>query len=441
MAVNRQASASTRRAGVRPRRLLGGGTTGNERLTGATGGVLIVLLAVIGVTIVALGPLLWVHLFVGMLLIGPGRAEARQHRLPLRPLLHRPTRATAARGRPRCALRLIAPIVVLTHRRRVRQRRRAAVRRSELARHAAADPQGQLLRLDRVHGACTCSLICRPCSRSLRADYVARRRERRADGPVHDADGRAGRVMSLAGALVLGLVLAILVIPEFGPWLCSHTTTEHVMRQHATHARDSSLRKLSVHQPLADRRQRDPHRGAHRRGRARLPEQVHQADAQPRRRGSHARHSTLTQQQEPGNDGHSLDPAGASAQATPQEPAGEEPAPESAPAEESVPAEERHHDEEAAPEPAPESTRPGSAASEEAVGAGRLGRIVTQIEPHTRQTELAGEQLAGARQHRRAARDRRTSQLAPSARESCSASSLRSTRPAAAFAPTPSCRA
>ena len=36
-----------------------------------TGGVLIVLLAVIGVTIISLSRLLWVHLFVGMLLIGP----------------------------------------------------------------------------------------------------------------------------------------------------------------------------------------------------------------------------------------------------------------------------------------------------------------------------------------------------------------------------------
>ena len=36
-----------------------------------TGAVLIVLLAVIGLTIIALRPLLSVHLFVGMLLIGP----------------------------------------------------------------------------------------------------------------------------------------------------------------------------------------------------------------------------------------------------------------------------------------------------------------------------------------------------------------------------------
>ena len=61
MAVSREtrapelpASRSSRRFG----RLIGGGTSGNELLTAATGATLIVLLAVIGVTIVRLQPLL-----------------------------------------------------------------------------------------------------------------------------------------------------------------------------------------------------------------------------------------------------------------------------------------------------------------------------------------------------------------------------------------------
>jgi len=53
------------------KKLTTGGTTGNERLTAVTGVVLISLLAVIGVTIISLRNLLWVHLFVGILLIGP----------------------------------------------------------------------------------------------------------------------------------------------------------------------------------------------------------------------------------------------------------------------------------------------------------------------------------------------------------------------------------
>ncbi|MGO9790275.1 MAG: hypothetical protein ACLP8S_12505, partial [Solirubrobacteraceae bacterium] len=52
-------------------RLFGGGTDGNEQLTSITGAILIVLLAVIGVTILRVGQLISVHLFVGLLLLGP----------------------------------------------------------------------------------------------------------------------------------------------------------------------------------------------------------------------------------------------------------------------------------------------------------------------------------------------------------------------------------
>ena len=52
-------------------RLLRGGTEGNARLTASTGLVLLVLLAVEGVTLLALRPLLSVHIFVGLMLIPP----------------------------------------------------------------------------------------------------------------------------------------------------------------------------------------------------------------------------------------------------------------------------------------------------------------------------------------------------------------------------------
>ncbi len=34
--------------------------------------------------------------------------------------------------------------------------------------------------------------------------------------------GRAGRILSLSGVLIAGLVLAILYLPQFGPWLHAH---------------------------------------------------------------------------------------------------------------------------------------------------------------------------------------------------------------------------
>jgi hypothetical protein len=48
-----------------------GGADGNERLTALTGVVLLCLLAIEGVTILFIGPLLSWHIFVGMLLIPP----------------------------------------------------------------------------------------------------------------------------------------------------------------------------------------------------------------------------------------------------------------------------------------------------------------------------------------------------------------------------------
>ena len=48
-----------------------GGTDGNERLTGSTGAVLLILLAIEGLTVISLRSLLSVHILVGVLLIPP----------------------------------------------------------------------------------------------------------------------------------------------------------------------------------------------------------------------------------------------------------------------------------------------------------------------------------------------------------------------------------
>lgn len=93
-------------------RIRAGGTSGNERLTTATGIVLLILLAVISVTLLRLRSLLWVHLFVGMLLLGPIA-------LKLASTGYRFLRYYTAdpryrrKGPPPAPLRMIAPIVVL----------------------------------------------------------------------------------------------------------------------------------------------------------------------------------------------------------------------------------------------------------------------------------------------------------------------------------------
>jgi hypothetical protein len=60
-----------REISVRSARFLRGGSEGNARLTGLTGLVLLALFAVEGLTILAIRPLLSVHIFVGLLLIPP----------------------------------------------------------------------------------------------------------------------------------------------------------------------------------------------------------------------------------------------------------------------------------------------------------------------------------------------------------------------------------
>jgi hypothetical protein len=196
----------------RDERLTGGGTRGNERLTAATGTVLIALLAVIGVTIISIRPLIWVHLFVGILLIGPvvlkmGAAGYRFVRYYAGDPSYR------SKGPPPPLLRLIvAPVVVVST--------------------VLVFVSGVVLLLVGPHSRGTWLPVHKvsffvwvaftalhvlahlpALPRALRADYGP-------PGPWRDQiGGRSGRVLSLAGALTAGAVLAILLIPQFAPWL------------------------------------------------------------------------------------------------------------------------------------------------------------------------------------------------------------------------------
>jgi hypothetical protein len=195
-------------------RLTGGGTDGNERLTAAAGVLLLVLLAVLGVTIVRIGQLLWPHLFLGMLLIGPvllklastGYRFARYYTA---------NRAYRRKGPPATPMRLLAPLVVLST---------VVVFGSGVVLLLAGPSSRSTLfpihkfsffawlALTGVHVLGHLADLPAP----LRADYGA---EEGLAGLSGRLPGRDGRVLSLAGMLVAGLVLAVLVIPEFGPWV------------------------------------------------------------------------------------------------------------------------------------------------------------------------------------------------------------------------------
>jgi hypothetical protein len=188
-----------------------GGTTGNERLTTTTGAALLVLLAVIGLTLLQIRQLLSVHMFVGMLLIGPvalklGSTGYRFVRYYARDSAYR------HEGPPAAALRAIAPIIVLST---------IVVLATGVALlFAGPSSRDTLLPIHKdsfivwvvFTGVHVLAYLPR-IPAALRADYS------RSAQLSSDVTGRTGRVLALAGALIAGVVLAVLVIPEFGAWL------------------------------------------------------------------------------------------------------------------------------------------------------------------------------------------------------------------------------
>ncbi len=196
-------------------RITGGGTDGNERLTAAAGVLLLVLFAALGVTILRIGQLLWLHLFLGMLLIGPvllklastGYRFARYY--TANPAYRR-------KGPPDTPMRLLAPLVVLST---------VVVFGSGVALlFAGPSARGTLFPIHKVSFFVWLALMAAhvlghlaDLPAPLRADYGGAGKG--LAGLSGREPGRDGRVLSLAGMLVAGLVLAVLVIPEFGPWV------------------------------------------------------------------------------------------------------------------------------------------------------------------------------------------------------------------------------
>jgi energy-converting hydrogenase Eha subunit B len=209
--IERGASVRGRARRRRGGRLTGGGTTGNERLTTAVGAVLIVLLAVIGVTIVRIGQLLSVHMFVGMLLVPI--VLLKMSSTGYRFFRYYTGNARYRRkGPPELALRLLAPMVVLST---------VVVFATGVALlFAGPSARSTLLPIHKDSFFVWVAFMAvhvlghlPSVPAVLRADYG------RSAGLSSDVTGRAGRMLALTGALVAGAVLAVLVIPEFGPWV------------------------------------------------------------------------------------------------------------------------------------------------------------------------------------------------------------------------------
>jgi hypothetical protein len=187
----------------------GHGTDGNERLTALSAAVLFVLLALEGITIVSLGTLLTPHMFVGVLLIPPillklGSTGYRFVRYYTHDAAYR------AAGPPVAPLRILAPLLIILT---------VVVFASGVALAVAGSPHGSTLFA--VHKL---SFVAWIIIAAIHILYYLLRVPRLVGADLHrppeprGAAHRGLRFAAVAGALVVGLGLAIAFVPTAHTW-------------------------------------------------------------------------------------------------------------------------------------------------------------------------------------------------------------------------------
>ncbi len=205
-------SSSSRRGS-----LLGGGTDGNEQLTATAGAILFVLLAIIGLTILRIRQLISVHLFVGLVLLGPvalklastGYRFARYYG-------HGPAYRT--KGPPELLMRLIAPVLVLLT--------LVVFVTGVLLLFAGPGGRDSFLFLHKVSFIAWLPFAGLHILGHL-SQFPGSLRAVRARSAASGAPGAAGRWITVAGALVGGLVLAVVLIPDFAAWTAHQAAWHH----------------------------------------------------------------------------------------------------------------------------------------------------------------------------------------------------------------------
>ena len=192
-------------------RLTGGGTDGNEQLTAAVGTALIVILAVLGVTLLRMHQLIWLHLFVGLALIGPVAVKLAStgYRF-VRYYIHDP--AYRRKGPPEPVLRVLGPGLILTT---------LVVLASGIVLMLDGPARrGSWLEIHKVSFIVWGVLI----AVHVLAHLPQMPRALRAAGMP---SGGTGRTLALAGGILAGLLLAALLIPDFSAWTSVTAFSHH----------------------------------------------------------------------------------------------------------------------------------------------------------------------------------------------------------------------
>jgi hypothetical protein len=195
--------------------LTDGGTDGNERLTAATSVVLLALLAVLGPTIVLIGQLISVHLFVGLLLIGPVlmKLASTGYRFVR---YYAGNAAYRLKGPPPLALRATAPLLVAST--------MVVFVSGCLLLIDGPGSKGSWLELHKV------SFIVWLVVAALHVlGHVTELPASLGIGEERGTPlpGRRGRRIALIAPFVAGIVLAVALIPQYAPWTASGALKGH----------------------------------------------------------------------------------------------------------------------------------------------------------------------------------------------------------------------
>jgi hypothetical protein len=191
------------------RRIFGGGTNGNEQLTAVTGVILLVLFAVLGVTIIWIGQLLWLHLFLGVALMGPVALKlgSTGYRF-VRYYTSNP--AYKRKGPPHPLMRVMGPFVILST--------LGVFFTGLLLLIDGPGAPGTIRLLHKVTFFVWLAAIAIHVLWHLLELPRALVAVRRAEGRTRDLPGSRGRGLALLATMAAGLVLALIFLPDIHTW-------------------------------------------------------------------------------------------------------------------------------------------------------------------------------------------------------------------------------
>jgi hypothetical protein len=186
------------------------GVEGNARLTAVNGIILIVLLFVEGITILQIRGLITLHVFLGLMLVGPVTLKCGStiYRFA-RYYGHRP--AYVHRGPPAFPLRVLGPLVIVST---------VAVIGTGIGLLAYRPGNaGRLLTAHKASFIVWVALMTIHVLAHLREAAVTSGRELRPPPDEPARRSRASRTLALVGALVIGVGIAAAVTPTASAWV------------------------------------------------------------------------------------------------------------------------------------------------------------------------------------------------------------------------------